>query len=341
MRLSENFSLGSIRKMKLAGVVLLFAGGASFMTAQVEQAPPPAPQQQPQQTYPQQPPPQPYPQQQQYPQYPQQQYPQQPYPQQPYPAQAPPMLSLQQLDQLVGPIALYPDSLLAQVLTASTYWNDIPAAASWADQHAYLHGEQLAQAIQADNLPWDPSILALLPFPSVLDQMARDMGWTQQLGNAVLEERPQVMDAIQAMRQQAYNYGYLRSDPYVRVVPNPGYIEIYPVNPAVVYVPVYNPRVVYVPPRPGFYVSGAIHFGPAVTVGAFFAPWGWRNPGFAWREHNIIIDQHPWVRTWNNRRSYAHPYAAPHPAPPGPRVERHDIRHEEHGHDHDHGRDHH
>lgn len=249
------------------------------------------------------------------------------------------MLSPQQLDQLVGPIALYPDSLLAQVLTASTYWNDIPAAASWADQHAYLHGEQLAQAIQADNLPWDPSVMALLPFPSVLDQMARDMGWTQQLANAVLNQRPQVMDAVQAMRQQAYNYGYLRSDQYVRVVPNPGYIEIYPVNPAVVYVPVYNPGVVYVRPRPGFFVGGAIHFGPAITIGASFAPWGWNHPGFAWQQHNIIIDQHPWVRTWSNRRTYVHPYAAPRPVHAGPRVERHDVRHDDRGHDH--GRDHH
>jgi Protein of unknown function (DUF3300) len=118
------------------------------------------------------------------------------------------------LDQLVSRIALYPDGLLAQVLTASTYANEIPDAAAWANQHSYLRGDDLARAIQEDNLPWNPSVVALLPFPSVLDQMARDMAWTQQLGNAVLAQRGNVMDAVQRMRQQAYDYGYLRSNPY-------------------------------------------------------------------------------------------------------------------------------
>src|SRR6202035_5176051 len=96
-----------------------------------------------------------------------------------------------QLDQLVSRIALYSDPLLAQVLTASTYWSEIPEAAAWADDHSYLTGDALARAIQEDNLPWDPSVLALLPFPSVLNMMARDMGWTQALGNAVLAQRPE------------------------------------------------------------------------------------------------------------------------------------------------------
>jgi hypothetical protein len=89
----------------------------------------------------------------------------------PQQAQAP-MLSPQQLDPLVSRIALYPDSLLVQVLTASTFPDQIPEAANWADQHAYLHGDALANAIQEDNLQWDPSVLALVPFPSVLDMMA-------------------------------------------------------------------------------------------------------------------------------------------------------------------------
>ena len=94
----------------------------------------------------------------------------------PPPATAPPPapLSPPQLDQLVARIALYPDPLLAQVLTASTFWTEIPEAAAWADQHAYLKGDALARAIQDDHLQWDPSILGLLPFPSVLDMMARD-----------------------------------------------------------------------------------------------------------------------------------------------------------------------
>jgi hypothetical protein len=256
-------------------------------------------------------------------------------------------MSPQQLDQLVGPIALYPDPLLAQVLTASTFWNDIPAAASWAVQHSYLRGPDLAQAIQADNLPWDPSVIALLPFPSVLDYMARNMGWTQQLGEAVLAERPQVMDAVQSMRQTAMNYGYLQSNQYVRVVPSGGYVEIVPISPAMYYVPVYNPYVVYVRPRPGYFVGSAIRFGPAITVGAFFSPWGWGHAGFGWTNHAIIIDNHPWGRSWVNRATYVHPYIEPRPRYEGPRVERHDIvRHDDHRdnhHDdhHDDHRDHH
>ena len=107
-------------------------------------------------------------------------------PPQGYPQQQAPLLAPQQLDDLVGRIALYPDPLLAQVLTGSTFWNGIPDAATWANQHSYLRGEELSRAIYEDNLTFDPSVLALIPFPSVLDMMARDPGWTQALGNAVL-----------------------------------------------------------------------------------------------------------------------------------------------------------
>lgn len=131
-----------------------------------------------------------------------------------------------QLDQLVSRIALYPDPLLAQVLTASTYWTEIPEAAAWADDHSYLKGDALSRAIQEDNLPWDASVLALLPFPSVLDMMAKDPAWTEQLGNAVLTQRADVMDAVQRMRHKATDYGYLQSNGYMRVVTDGGYIEI-------------------------------------------------------------------------------------------------------------------
>jgi hypothetical protein len=91
-----------------------------------------------------------------------------------------------QLNELVKRIALYPDPLLAQVLTASTFWDQIPDGDAWADEHAYLKGDALAQAIRDDNLQWDPSVIALLPFPSVLDMIGRDPSWTQSLGQAVL-----------------------------------------------------------------------------------------------------------------------------------------------------------
>lgn len=232
-----------------------------------------------------------------------------------------------QLDQLVARIALYPDPLLAQVLTASTYWNEIPGAAAWADQHSYLKGDALAQAIQADHLQWDPSILALLPFPSVLDMMAGDLAWTEQLGNAVLTQNPDVMDAVQRMRQRARSYGYLTTNGYINVVATGGYIQILPVNPDVLYVPYYDPLVVFAPPRPGFAIGGAIHFGPAVTIGAVFGGWGWwLGSGFRWPSHAILIDRRPWDRVWINRSEYIHPYVHPWVRPVGPRVEVHRLR---------------
>ena len=95
---------------------------------------------------------------------------------------------------------------------------EIPDAANWSNQHAGLSGDALANAIRQDNLPWDPSVLALLPFPQVLQMMVQDPGWTQALGDAVLAQRPDVMDAVQRMRQQAYSYGYLRPNSYDNVV---------------------------------------------------------------------------------------------------------------------------
>lgn len=232
-----------------------------------------------------------------------------------------------QLDNLVQRIALYPDPLLAQVLTASTYWDQLPEAAAWADQHSYLKGDALAAAVQADHLQWDPSILGLLPFPSVLDMMARDPAWTEQLGDAVLNQRPEVMDAVQRMRQQARSYGYLVPNGYVNVVDTGGYIQILPLNPGLIYVPYYDPFVVFAPPRPGFVVGTAIHFGPVVTIGATFNSWGWWfGSGFVWPAHTILIDRHPWVRVWGTRVGYVHPYAHPWVRPVGPRVEIHHPR---------------
>jgi hypothetical protein len=236
-------------------------------------------------------------------------------------------LSPPQLDQLVARIALYPDPLLANILTASTYWTEIPEAAAWADQHSYLKGDALAQAMQADHLQWDPNIMALLPFPSVLDMMARDPAWTQQLGNAVLTQDSDVMDAVQRMRQRAMGYGYLTSNDCMNVTSSGGYIQILPVDPNMVYVPYYDPVVVFAPPRPGFAIGGAIHFGPGITIGAAFGGWGWwLGSGFAWPSHTILIDRRPWDRVWVNRSAYIHPYVHPWVRPVGPRVEVHRFK---------------
>ena len=239
----------------------------------------------------------------------------------------PAALSPPQLDQLVARIALYPDPLLANILTASTYWTEIPEAAAWADQHSYLKGDALAQAMQADHLQWDPNIMALLPFPSVLDMMARDPAWTQQLGNAVLTQDSDVMDAVQRMRQRAMGYGYLTPNDCMKVTSSGGYIQILPVDPNVVYVPYYDPVVVFAPPRPGFAIGGAIHFGPGITIGAAFGGWGWwLGSGFAWPSHTILIDRRPWDRVWVNRSAYIHPYVHPWVRPVGPRVEVHRLK---------------
>jgi hypothetical protein len=261
-----------------------------------------------QQPYPQQPYPQQPPQQQPYPQQPA------PYPPQAYPpAPPPPVLPPAELDRVVQRIALYPDPLLAQVMAAATYYDQIPAAAGWADQHHYLTGDALAAAINADQLPWDPSVQALLPFPNILDMMARDPAWTQELGNAFLAQQPDVMDAVQRERRIAYRYGYLRSNPQI-VVTNGPYIGIAPVNPGYVVVPYYNPAVVFFPPRPGFVVGGAIGFNFGITLGLAFRPWGWGVVGlgrFDWGAHAVFVNNARWGRTWVNRAVYVHPGYSP------------------------------
>ena len=249
-------------------------------------------------------------------------------------AQPPPSYPPQELDNLVSRIALYPDPLLSQVLAAASYPNEIPDAAAWANEHAYLHGDALARAIQADQLPWDPAVQALLPFPTVLQMMAGDMSWTTSIGDAFMAQPDAVMDAVQRRRREAMDFGYLRSNGQYAVTDSGGYVQIMPVNPAYVPVPVYNPGVVFVRPRPGFFAGGAITFG-GVTLGAAFAPWGWGHDYFDWHAHRVIINNHPWERHWDNRREYVHPYQGVHRYEPSRRVERHDVHG---GRDHDRGR---
>lgn len=213
-----------------------------------------------------------------------------------------------ELDRLVQPIALYPDPLLAQVLAASTYPSDIPVAARWSDEHRGLTGGRLSAAMAVDDERMEPAVQALLPFPSVLDMMAEDMAWTHELGNAVLVDRGAVMDAVQRLRLQASQYGYLHSNAGVIVTPGP-YIEILPADAAFVPVPYYDPFIVFGPPGPGVIVSSAISFGHGVRIGTAFAPWGWGGTSLVWPRHVVVINRTPWERTWDNRLTYVHPYA--------------------------------
>ena len=243
------------------------------------------------------------------------------------PLAPPPAMGPAQLDQLVGRIALYPDPVLAQTMTAATFWSDIPAAAQWADQHRNLAGDALAKAIQDDQLAWDPSVLGLLPFPSVLDMMSHDMDWTQDLGSAVLTQRGDVMRAVQRLRASAWSYGYLRPNGYVNVVYADGFYSILPLNPGVFYVPAYDPLVVFAAPRPGFAVATAIRFGPGITIGATFRSWGWwTEPSILWVSDGILLGGNVWARTWVNRGFYDHPYLHAWIRPVGPRVERHEVK---------------
>jgi hypothetical protein len=234
----------------------------------------------------------------------------------------PPSFPPPQLDQLVSRIALYPDPLVAQILAGATYPDQIPDAAKWADEHHYLHGQALADAIQGDQLPWDPSVQALLPFPSVLEMMASDMNWTTDLGNAFLAQQQDVMEAVQRERRKARDYGYLRSNGQIVVGGGP-YITIMPADPGYVVVPYYDPRIVFYAPRPGFFVGGAIRFGFGVSIGGFFRPWGWGYSRFDWDRRAVFINNARWGRNWDNRREYAHPYADVHRFGPGERAPEH------------------
>jgi hypothetical protein len=232
-------------------------------------------------------------------------------------AQAPGQYPPAELERLVSPIALYPDPLLAQVLAASTFPEQVPDASRWADEHHYLTGEPLARAIADDHLPMDPSVEALLPFPSVLHTMAADMPWTTSLGNAFLDQPQDVTDAAQRLRLQARDYGYLRTNTQVTVSSGP-YIEILPAAPGFVVVPYYDPLIVFARPRPGYRPLVAIRYGYSVPMGVYFRPWGWGGNRIVWSSRTVFINNARWERVRANRLTYAHPYAVPRYAVPRP-----------------------
>lgn len=183
-------------------------------------------------------------------------------------------LSANELQQLAAPIALYPDSLVAQVLGAATFPDEITAADGWLTQNKNLAGSALMKEVNAQ--PWDPSVKALTQFPSVLDNMAKNLSWTSALGEAYHTQAPDMMSAIQVLRAQAKAVGNLKSGAQIAVIQqSPEVIVIQPTNPQVVYVPQYNPAAVYGTPyvTPGYSAAavaatGLLAFGAGIAVGA-------------------------------------------------------------------------
>lgn len=229
----------------------------------------------------------------------------------PYQEQTP-----QELQQLVAPIALYPDSLVAQILAASTFPEQVVDADRWLQSHPDLKGEDLAQA--ADQLPWDPSVKALVAFPSVLGNMDKNLSWTSSLGDAYYNQEQDVMDAVQVMRRRAQEAGHLNSTPQQTVTTEDSDIEIEPVSPEIIYVPAYDPWVVYGGPivawpgwypYPGIWNSGpVIFFGSGFGVGYFGGyGWGWHHWGCDWHGHFAVYDHGRYYsqsRTFYNRERF-------------------------------------
>jgi hypothetical protein len=186
----------------------------------------------------------------------------------------PPMSAYQPLDaaqlsQLLGPVALYPDPLIAQILPASTF----PTEIVMADRYVSGGGDPNA----LDQQPWDPSVQALARYPQVLQWMDQNLGWTTQLGQAFLNQQQDVMDAIQQLRLSAYNLGNLQSSPDQQVINDGGEIEILPADPDTIYVPVYQPDEVYY--QAGF----GITFGVGCPIGI------WLDGDFDWHHHHLVV----------------------------------------------------
>jgi hypothetical protein len=243
----------------------------------------------------------------------------------------------EQLYQLVAPIALFPDNLLAQVLAASTYPDQVTAAYNWLQQNSSLKGQQLLETV--NQQPWDASVKGLTQFPDVLSQLATNLSWTSALGDAYFNVPQSVMNAVQVMRQRAYQAGNLKSSQQQAVTvqnqppgeappppaaagegqtttivqPPAQTIIIQPAQPDVVYVPTYNPTVVYGAPvavYPG-YSTGAmvatslLSFGVGIAVGAAISGgggccgWGWNSWGCGWHNNTVVYNRNVYVSNSN------------------------------------------
>jgi hypothetical protein len=215
------------------------------------------------------------------------------------PSEQPAPLSAEELQKITAPIALYPDSLVAQILGAATFPDQVGFASNWLHQNNSLTGKALLQAVDQQN--WDPSVKALTQFPSVLDDLAKNLTWTSTLGEAYHTQAADVMSAIQFLRAKAQAAGNLKSGSQIVVKQeSPQTIVIQSANPQVVYVPVYNPAVVYgypyvvpgyvyVPPPAG---AAVVAFGVGIAVGAMMSSgygWGYSSWNCGWHGTTTVV----------------------------------------------------
>jgi len=202
----------------------------------------------------------------------------------------------EELEQLLAPIALHPDSLVSQILMASTYPLEVVQADRFAKQNAKLKGDALTAALEKQD--WDPSVKSLVNFPQVLTMMSEKLDWTQKLGDAFLADQKKVLDTIQSLRAKAQAAGNLQSTKEQNVIVEEKIIKIESTSPQVVYVPTYNPTVVYgawpypaYPPYyyypPGYVASRALWFGAGVAAGA---AWGYAWGNCNWNGGDVDVD---------------------------------------------------
>jgi hypothetical protein len=224
--------------------------------------------------------------------------------------------SPEQLQQLVAPIALYPDGLVAQILPAATYPEQVVDAGRWMEAHKDLQGDALAKEV--DKQPWDASIKALTQFHAVLANMNQNLAWTSELGDAYVNQQQELNQAIQTMRQQAKQAGNLQTTNQQTVTSKDQTIVIQPTDPEMVYVPQYDPWLVYGGPLavfPGWYpYPGLFLDGPGMAFGlgfgvGFFAGfgWGWHHWGFNWHGGSALYNHNGYIshsRTIVNRNGF-------------------------------------
>jgi hypothetical protein len=224
----------------------------------------------------------------------------------------------EQLDQLLAPIALYPDALVAQICAASTDPQQVLDADTWLRQNLALTGQARTDAAQARG--FDPAFIALMNFPQVLLMMAQNIDNFAAIGQAFQANQGMVMDSIQRLRQQAYAVGALQSNQYQTVdVQGQGptqVVVIQPANPQVIFVPQYNPQLVFVQPDPAAVIGASlITFGAGIALGSWMAgpsyPWGWSRWGWNWGRRSLMWNNNVWIV--NNRYRPPHPFFRPRP----------------------------